>query len=295
MASRIFAGCVVAFWVAMMVALVRVEFFPQPMPMDTVPAEQVMRRIFEAPEQKLNVYYQNVDIGNCTVETAPQTLPVISTNNESSVERTRKIYSVKSSVHLKLSVFGIPSHLRMVGNTRFNARYEVENFNIHTTLGEGRVDLQGDDQTQKVKMLIDLGEVHEKREFSFDQMKGAGLASALGLPGLSNLGFLGGGTHGRGSGQNADLKPRTSTALTELRIGEIPQRAYLVESRLGEGMWAKMWVDMSGAILRVDTSLGLMMVNNQIAVPQTAADKGRKRDALPKLKIPSHDSDRELN
>ena len=83
--------------------------------------------------------------------------------------------------------------------------------------------------------------------------------------------------------------------LTELRIGEIPQRAYLVESRLGEGMWAKMWVDMSGAILRVDTSLGLMMVNNQIAVPQTAANKGRQRDALPKLKIPTHDSDRELN
>src|SRR5258707_15579026 len=174
MASKIFAGSVIAFWVVMMAALVRVEFFPHPVTLDTVPAEQVMHRIFDAPEQRLNVFYQGQDIGNCSVEVTPMILKSGDTNDAQVVVRPRKVYQVRSSVHLKLSVFGIPSHLRMVGNTQFNARYAVEEFNIRTTLGDGHIDLQGDDQSNKVKMVIEMGDVREKREFGFNQIRGAG-------------------------------------------------------------------------------------------------------------------------
>lgn len=293
MASRIFAACVVAFWVAMMAALVRVEYFPKPMPMDAIPAEQVMRRIFESPEQRLNVFYQGEDIGTCMVEVNPVLIRPAAGTNELAAAQPQKFYQVKSSVHLNLSMLNLPAHLRMAGNTQFNSRYEMQSFSIRATLGDGRIDLEGDDHSHKVKVQVDMGDVHEKREFDFNQIKGDGLANALGLPGLSNLGLLGGGLSGSrrtGGGLLAgDFRPRTTTSLAEFNYGGIVQRAYLLESKLDDRLSVKMWVDMSGAILRVETPVGLEMMAHTIIVPKSSSPRQPNRKTALKEKLPAHD------
>ena len=49
MLNRVCAGFVVAFWVVMMATLVRVEFYPQPLPLDRYPTRRVLQKIFANP------------------------------------------------------------------------------------------------------------------------------------------------------------------------------------------------------------------------------------------------------
>ena len=71
MAGRIFSTSIVVFWVTMMTALVRTEFFPKPMPIDRVPLGQVLQKFLNAEDATgLNIYYQQqrAPIGFCRID-----------------------------------------------------------------------------------------------------------------------------------------------------------------------------------------------------------------------------------
>jgi hypothetical protein len=96
-----------------------------------------------------------------------------------------------------------------------------------------------------------------------DQVKGAGFANAFGLPGMANFSFLGGGGLPSGLGVSSDggahTPPATTTTLDRLEIAGNLQRVYLVYSKVDDQMWTKIWVDESGQVLKVVTSMGLEM------------------------------------
>ncbi len=46
MLNKVLAGMIVAFWLAMMAALVRVEIFPKPTALETIPNERILKKIF---------------------------------------------------------------------------------------------------------------------------------------------------------------------------------------------------------------------------------------------------------
>ena len=190
MLGRITSAIIVVFWVGTMGALVRLEFFPQSSGVGDIPPRVVLQKIFTHEEDtRLSVSYRGEQIGFCNIEIEPITA-VSDDNQMLTPVDARAAYRVHSEVTLRMGLMGGGSHLRLVGDSRFNRDYEIQAFHLQTRVGEGRVDVQGDAQTNKVRVDFEFGTIRDQRVFDFDQVQGAGLAGMVGLPGLANFSFL---------------------------------------------------------------------------------------------------------
>ncbi len=274
MLNRVFAGFVVVFWAAMMAALLRVEIFPTPTALVSYPTERVLKKMFtNRTPARLNIYQGTASgesIGQCRIDIHPKL-------NGRFVEellpgQQAEAYEVTSEVNMKLSVFGTPSWLRLKGKSTFNKRLDLEDFDMMTKIGGGRVHVTGDDVTKKVTVLFDFGDIHDERTFDFNQIQDVSLASALRIPGLANFSFLGGGglpnSFGAAAGNNGtQAQPVTTTYFDRLEIAGSLQRVYLIYSKIDDRIWTKIWVsEADGEVLKVSTSFGLEMVSNLINV-----------------------------
>jgi hypothetical protein len=158
----------------------------------------------------------------------------------------------------------LPWRLKLIGEGLCDPQYEIQKFNVKTSLGEIRLDIRGDSQTRKVDLVYDDGDTHQVRQFGFNKVGGEGLASALGIPSPAYpalFGIAGRSTASDEPNSAARDRSQLTTAVYygHLPIGELTQRAYLIESKLNEGMWARIWIDESGQVLLVETSMGLTM------------------------------------
>jgi hypothetical protein len=272
MLNKVFAGLVIAFWAAMMTALLRVDVFPRPAALETVSTDRILKKIFSNPHPvRLGVYYNKSRIGFCTIDIQPNLANNLSSERPS--EQTSDGHLVISKLTVWLSAFGMPSRLSLEGRSTFDKNRELEGFEFWTTLGDGRrgdgfpgdgqLSIVGDDRTKKVQVIFDFGDFHDKRSFDFDQIKGAGFANAFGLPGMAGFGFLGaGGPSSSFAGSSRDEarpRPVTTAYLDRIEIAGNSQRVFLIESKIDDQLWMKMWVDDSGEVQRVVTSLGLEM------------------------------------
>jgi hypothetical protein len=223
----------------MMAALLRLELYPQPISLDSVPPEQVLAKFFANTEPaRLNVYSGKKVIGFCHVEI----LPVATVTNQPDG------YRVQCDLAMSFPVLGMPSRVHMVGSGVFNSRFDVREFKFKTAVGDGHVDVQGDDRSRKVTMDIDLGDTREHREYEFGQLSGAGWSGLLALPGQNGTGEA-----------RREAKGTTQVYRGRLPDGGLTQRAYLVDTKLDDTMWARLWIDESGQVLLVETSAGLSM------------------------------------
>ncbi|HTS19169.1 MAG TPA: hypothetical protein VMP11_16455 [Verrucomicrobiae bacterium] len=275
MLNKVFAGLVIAFWAAMMTALVRVEIYPQPTVIETFSTERIMRKVFSNPEPlSLDIYYNASNhIGHCTIEIDPQMNGNSDGKATDGTSSTVVGYKVVTDLKIRLATFGMPSRLALGGESTFNRKLELERFHFDTVIGDGRggaaglsdghVSIAGDDQTKMVQVAFDFGDFHDERLFDFNQIKGAGFANAFGLPGMANFSFLGGGglptAFGASSGNAPQTPPTSTVSLDRLDVAGTPQRVYLVYSRIDDQIWAKMWIDEAGQVLKVVTSMGLEM------------------------------------
>lgn len=261
MVGRILAIIIVTFWLVMTAALVRLEFFPEPLSVSEVPPELVLRKIFHNTDSPgLNVFYQGAPLGFCKIDFTPlhdaTELPA-----GSPIPPTR--YRVQSELTLTLATSAFPQRLRLTGDSYFNSRFEMESFHLRSNIGEGRFEVRGDSVSNKVVLDMELGEFRDHRELDFSRIQGAGLAGAVGLPGLSSFGLIGGvpvSPGGLGMAQ-----PTTRIYLTDLHLGEAVMRTYLLDSRLDDSLWSKMWVSQRGEILKIETSIGVTMIQNSLA------------------------------
>jgi len=273
MLNKVFAGLVIAFWAAMMTALVRIEVFPRAATVEVFPTDRVLQKIFSNPDPvHLKVLYNGSEIGTCGILiTAPQLTDKRAEDAPSRPEA--EFYKVTSDLKLQLAAFGTPSRLSLTGESWFNKKLELGSFDFWTTIGErrtggghfgdGHISVNGDDRTKKVKVEFGFGDFHDERSFDFDQIKGVGFANALGLPGMANFSFLGGsglpGAFAASSRAKARSQPETTTYVDHLQIAGNSERVYLMYSKIDDQTWTKMWVDDSGRVLQVITSLGLEM------------------------------------
>ena len=265
MLNRVLAGLIVAFWVAMMATLVRVEIFPQPTVLETVPNDRILKKIFSnSNPARLDVYYRRIPIGICDIRIQPRM-------NDKTVEQLGSGqqsdgYEVTTDLKMNLYMLGSQTRLSLDGKSEFNPKMELDGFDIIAVFGDSRVDIKGSDRTRKVKVIFSYDGIHDERTLDFDQVKGAGFASAIGMPGLGNLGFLGGGMPGSlatssDSGRAVGTRPVITTYYDRFEIAGDSQRVYLIDTKVDDQMWTKMWVDDSGQVLKVTTSLGLEMVS----------------------------------
>ena len=263
MLNKVFAGLVIAFWAAMMTALLRVEVFPKPSVDETISTQRVLKKLFSNPEPvNLHVYYKTYRIGKCRINIQPQTEG--KRGEDLPAGQGLGGYDVSSKLWVRLWVFGIPSKLSLEGTSAFSKKLELERFKFETTIGDGgdsdgHINIRGDDRTKKVQVECDFGDSSNRRSFDFDQIKGAGFASAFGLPGMANFSFLGGGGLPGSLAAEPRSRPVTTTYLDRLDIAGNSQAVYLMYSKIDDQMWTKMWVDDSGQVLKVVTSLGLEM------------------------------------
>jgi len=267
MVGKLLATGIVGFWLVMTTALIRLEFFPQPRGAIQVPAELVLRKIFhcDEPTARLNVYYQGQTVGFCKIEFSHSAM--MNFGNEPFAVFSADhpaAYRMQSELTLMMTGPGASSRLRLVGDSFFNSQYEMDSFALKTTFGEGRLDARGDAASNRVQLDYAFGNLRDQRQFDFKQMQGAGLAGAMGLPGLAGFGGLGGAAAGSGTA-------KTQIYLTDLREGDLKLRSYLIDSRLDEAVWAKLWVSERGEILKVETSVGVMLLSDVLS--QSSATK----------------------
>ena len=252
MIGRVFAGLIVAFWVVMMASLVRMEFFPQAVALDAVPRELVLGRVFANPEPaKLDIFYRGSRIGFCRVEIAPQAN--LDSEQLPAADQPPQFYRVKSHIMMGLSVMGKRSRLQWMGTSVFDARYQVNNFQLKASVGEGHVNINGDKATGRVRVQSEFADWHDDREFGFQELQSTNLANAVGMPGLA-------GTLGVGSSSGSIPTLATTTVLGSLKIGNASVRTYVVESKVNDNLWAKIWISERGEVLQVSTSMGLTML-----------------------------------
>ena len=272
MASKAFTGLVVAFWLTMMAALVRVEMFPSPSKLLPVPVNLVLRKLFENNElQRLKVLYQGKDIGQSTIEITPLASPAAKPNTP--FEGQPGGYQVKAGVTLDLNVFGTPSKFHLGTDSRFDMSYEITDYHISTRVGASGVEINGTNATKKLTLTYDVGDGKQTRHLDYDEISSPGGLDALGLPGLSGLAnfALPAGTPGQ-DGHATNLQPAIRAYDDHLTLGGISQHAYLVDCRseLNPAYWIKIWIDDQGSVLVIETSVGIAMRSTSI---DSVADK----------------------
>ena len=267
MVNKAFAGFVVVFWVVMMATLVRVEFFPQPLPLDRYPTQRVLKKIFANPEPAhLNVYYRGAYVGFCTIRISPQ--PSGEAAERPLPDRQQDGYEVSSMLEMTLPVFGMPSRLRLKSHSAFTPQLELSKFRMATDINGGRVRITGDDVTKQVKVVLDLGDIHDERVFDFVQIQRTGFASMFGMPGLASFSFPGdsgspSSVLARAGSGESQPRPATVTYFDRLEVAGSPLRTFLIYSRINDQLWTRIWVsETDGAVLKVTTSFDLEMVSN---------------------------------
>jgi hypothetical protein len=220
--------------------------------------ERVLHKIFANPEPaRLYIYHQKARIGFCRIAISP--LASLGARPTDPVGLQPGAYRIQGSFTAML-----PWRLKLIGDGLCDPQYEIQKFNVKTSLGEIRLDIRGDNQTRKVDLVYDDGDTRQVRQFGFNEVGGEGLASALGIPSPAYPALFGIAGLPTASGEpNAAARTRSQLTTTayhgHLPIGELTQRAYLIESKLNEGMWARIWIDESGQVLLVETSIGLTM------------------------------------
>ena len=279
MASRILAGFTVVFWVAMMAALVRVEMFPQHISLDVVPTERALAKMLSNPEPgRLNIYYQGKDIGHFGLSIVPLPAPVVA--DEASPDKAADKFQLRADLQMTLSMFGKPARLRIVSKSDLDARYEVQRFTVDTRIGRETLNIVGDNLTKQMTVEMKIGGQKELRVLNYGEMKNADWASALGMPGLPNLGIWGSALQATAPSSPAGVEQNlphltTKTYFDQLDIAGGKIRAYLIESKLNDALWAKIWVDESGQILKVVTPVGFTMLAEVLGPEdQTQKDSG---------------------
>jgi hypothetical protein len=260
MGSKAFASFVVVFWLAMMTALVRMEFFPAPTRLTAVPANEVLRRLFDNHErQSLRMLYQGNEIGMSSLEIVP--LMSSTAGPVELLSGDAHAYKVRADVKLNLNVFGTPSRFHLFSESRFDARYELKDYLLRTTVGESSVEIEGKDATKTVVMTYDVGDGPRTRTFGYEELAGPGAFAALGVPELTGLASFALPSASGRRGQEPAIRPLIRTYEDRLNIGGVSQHTFLVDCRAEENpaYWAKIWLDDQGNILLVETSVGLIM------------------------------------
>ncbi len=238
---------IVAFWLVMMGALVRIEYAERLSPLDEVPVERVMRKILSQPDPvRLNVYYQGQTVGVARADIIP-----LSTQTNPAMEITSRLaaYRIQGELTLNLAIGDFPIKLRVNSESLVSRQLELERMSLRGAFNETRFSVRAETVDDKMAVTYDIGDGRGSRQLTYDQNMGIGLAQSLGLP--------------------ASILPRTTAGSSapghtkayfgRFSVAGTMQRAYLIETRLNEALWAKFWVDEGGQVLQAETSAGVVL------------------------------------
>jgi hypothetical protein len=237
---------IAGFWTVMMVALWRVEYAERGTALDEVPVERVLRKVLSQPDpMRLNVYYLGQTVGVFRADI----LPVYThSTNVLAVTESRLIgHRVQSELNLNLRFGEMPIKLRLAGDTLVNRRLALERTHLRGQFNGTKFSVRAVQTNGQMTVSYDLGQGGSARELRVDQALGAGLSQSLGLPAaLLPLGQPRGATD-----------TYTKAYFGRLNLGGRLQRVYLIETRINDALWAKLWIDEGGQLLQAQSSAGI--------------------------------------
>jgi hypothetical protein len=231
---------IVGFWLVMMTALVRLEYSERVSALDEVPVDRVLRKVLAQPDPThLNIYYLGRTAGVFRIESVP--IYVRPADRLAVTEGRILAYRVNAELDLDFSLGEMPIRIRAGSDSVVTRRLDLERLNLRGTVNGAKFLLRAENTNGQMAVAYDIGE--GRREVKFDPSMSIGLARSLGLPdGLVPTGP--GASH-------------TKAYFGRLNIGPHQQRAYVIETRLNEALWAKLWVDEGGQIIQAETSAGI--------------------------------------
>jgi hypothetical protein len=165
--GKIWGLGVCAFWLVMMVALVRVEYSSRFAPWDEVPLPQVVRRILTSDDpQWLNIYHENKLAGflRLTITNQPP------------------LYRLEGELSVRFDVGDAPNRLRITGEGLVTRRLQVQEYVVRGNIAGNHFEASSIPSSRKVAILYDTADGTGPHRLQFDPQAGAALASALGLP-----------------------------------------------------------------------------------------------------------------
>lgn len=283
MLSKTFIGCVVAFWAVMMVSLIRVELYPHAQLMAVTPTEVIDKVFHSTDPVHLDVIYRGTRIGSMRLDIEP-VLGTSTNNGQTAIVRTGS-FKVTGNLLLNMIVFGTPSRLQIrLDSAVFDSKYAIKSYDVHTLIGESRTDIKGDNDERVLDLSYGVGTERQNRHLAYDDLAGKDVFSALGITGMQGLpsfggaSLLGGGSSGKMAKNLADrIEVHAYRDKLKTAHGELP--AYLVEIKMDQSLnlWAKLWVDQQGAILQMETSMGLLLRSGSLGADGTLTDRTFER------------------
>jgi len=73
----------------------------------------------------------------------------------------------------------------------FDKKYELREFQFNTGFGESQAEIEGNNETKKLKVSYDVGEGRQSRQVNYSDVSDGSALTALGLPGLQGMPALG--------------------------------------------------------------------------------------------------------
>jgi hypothetical protein len=116
-------------------------------------------------------------------------------------------------------------------------------------------------------LTVDGDRTHQQQSIRYadlsspDKLNEFGLSNILGLPEESHFGGLGlvAAMMPVSPAARSASQPVTQIYHDSLVVGGLKQPTFVIESKLNQALWAKIWVSEAGSVLQVDTSMGLTM------------------------------------
>jgi len=250
---------IVVFWAATMAALVRVEYSEQLSPWDEVPVPTVLLKVLGNPDPlRFTLHYQNQEIGFASAEFVP-----IHVRTTDASGRT-PAYRVQADLNLTMSFRSEPVRVSIATESVVTRRLDVARARVRGNIGATQFEASTAASNGALTVSYDLGDGAGAHRVDWNEAAGMAWARSLGVPAAVSRG-----------------REITKAYHGRYNIAGTLQRAYLVETRVSDAMWARLWVDESGAVLLAETSAGITLRSDVLAAGGSTAGRARRPGAPP--------------
>ncbi len=262
MINKLISGLIVLFWVVMTSWLVRLEYFPAKR--NVVPTRDVLDLVFaDKQQQRQNfiVFFQGREMGVMDLDIDPRL-----DFDRRHTPRNLTRYVVATASHMDLKKFGHNVRLMLTTHNRLTADYEIESYDVTGRIGSDVLRVNGSTTNDQVNVEYRFGGRRGRYTIDLKDQNSDSLNGLLAQAGMPQLGLLSSvlGLALNPATQPGSFKPATTGYTSQLVIQGVKQPMFVIESKAGDHLWAKLWISRAGEIILFETSAELVLKNSML-------------------------------
>lgn len=236
-------GVLILFCGIMTVFLVRSEYYPEASSLHQLPPRYVVERFLRYENSSaMAVIWRGETLGSLLVRVVPGKYPLI-----------------KGSAQLAVPLLSEKPRMLMEVDCLLGLNREMKQMRFHGKLQDIALDIFADSEKNHCEIKTKGMGLNEKREFLLTDLKKSSGSNILktitglseGIPPVPSPESL--------SGMAQHWQMNASSARLS-RHGDWMD-VYLVEARIDANSWVKLWMSLTGELLKLESSFGLTMSN----------------------------------